>query len=76
VEIGACDILSLARRCGIRLAHARERLSVVAAGPEVAHHLGVDRHVPLVRLDRVVFAVTGEPLEWRVAMHRSRGGPP
>jgi DNA-binding GntR family transcriptional regulator len=71
-EVGAYDIVALAGRCGVRLARVRERLSIVPAGDEVASRLGIAPRTGLVRLDRAIFAASGEPLEWRVALHRLR----
>ena len=67
-DVGNYAILAIARRCGVRLNRARERITVVQASPEVASHLGVAPQSPLLKLDRVILAASGEPVEWRVSL--------
>ena len=61
-------IVALAKKCGVHLARASERVSLVEATPEIAQLLGVEPGKPLLRLDRVVFSMAGQPVEWRVAV--------
>lgn len=57
----------LARDHGIILGHADERVAAVAASKEVATDLQIADGLAVLVLDRVVFAIDGEPVEWRVA---------
>ena len=61
------SIVILAHRYGVLLARAQEKISVTAADGEVADELKVARGTPLLKLDSVVFAIDGRPIEWRVA---------
>lgn len=56
----------LAQQHGIMLRNAKERVSIAAASPEAAKVLGVGNGAPLMLLDRLVFALDGRPVEWRV----------
>ncbi len=67
-DVGSYEISALARRCGVRLAQARERIAVAQAAPEVASHLDVAPLSPLLKLDRVIFTTGGQPVEWRVGL--------
>lgn len=60
-------IVCLAQKCGILLGKAEERISIASASPEVADALCVARGSPVTVLDRVVRAMDGQPVEWRVA---------
>jgi GntR family transcriptional regulator len=61
-------IMSLAQAAGILLGKAEERISISVASEEVAAALGVARGASLALLDRVLRAIDGRPVEWRVAM--------
>jgi GntR family transcriptional regulator len=61
------SIVVLAHRYGVLLARAEERISVTAAEDRDAGVLNVVRGAPLLKLDSVVFAIDGRPVEWRVA---------
>jgi GntR family transcriptional regulator len=61
------SIVVLAHRYGVLLARAEEKLSVAAAEGDVAAALKVAEGTPLLKLDCVVFAIDGRPIEWRVA---------
>jgi GntR family transcriptional regulator len=73
-DVGNYAILAIARRCGVRLLQARERVSVVQALPEVARRLDVAPQSALLKLDRVILAASGEPVEWRVSLCHLRDG--
>jgi GntR family transcriptional regulator len=60
-------IVVLARRYGVLLARAEEQISIAAADRNVGAALKVAEGTPLLRLDRVVYAIDGRPIEWRVA---------
>jgi GntR family transcriptional regulator len=61
------SIVVLAHRYGVLLARAEEKISVTAAEGVVAQTLKVPNGTPLLKLDGVVFAIDGRPIEWRVA---------
>ena len=65
-EISA-TIVVLAHRYGILLARAEEKVGVTTAKGDVAKALKVAEGAPLLKLDSVVFAIDGRPIEWRVA---------
>jgi len=65
-EIGTYRITALAQRHGVHLAQGLERVMLAQATPEIARLLEVASFTPLLQLDRVVLAMTGEPVEWRV----------
>jgi GntR family transcriptional regulator len=67
-DAGNYAVSALAQRHGLHLANATERVSLVEASPEVAVQLGVAPQTPLLRLDRVVFAMDGRPVEWWVGL--------
>jgi GntR family transcriptional regulator len=59
-------IAVLAQQFGILLGKGEERLCVGAATPEVAEALKVAVHAPVLVLDRLVHALDGRPVEWRL----------
>ena len=59
-------IIVLAQEYGLLLGKAAERVSLGAATPAVAEALGVSAGSPIMVLDRVVMALDGRPIEWRV----------
>jgi GntR family transcriptional regulator len=60
-------IVALARRYGIMLGTATERIHLGAASPEAAATLAVEPGTPVLVLDRVVHTRDGRPVEWRHA---------
>jgi DNA-binding GntR family transcriptional regulator len=66
--VGNYLIASLARKYGTHLARATEKLSLAEASPEIAKLLMVEPRARLLKLDRVVFSIRDEPIEWRVAL--------
>jgi GntR family transcriptional regulator len=66
VQDFASRIVLLAQRYGVLLGKAEERLSIGAASPEVAETLKIAPETPLMVLDRLVYALDGRPVEWRV----------
>jgi GntR family transcriptional regulator len=59
-------IIALAQEYGILLGKAEERVSIGEASPAVAEGLGIEPGAPVMVLDRVVMALDGRPIEWRV----------
>jgi GntR family transcriptional regulator len=59
-------IVGLAQQYGILLGPGEERLSLHAASPEIAETLALDTGAPILMLDRLVYALSGRPVEWRV----------
>jgi DNA-binding GntR family transcriptional regulator len=64
------DITELAQRNGISLGRAIERVSIVQATKDIASHLGIRAGTVVMKLDRIVETVDGEPIEWRVAYRK------
>jgi len=64
------DITELARCYGLALGRATERISIVHSTRAVAQHLRVAAGTDVMKLDRVIETVDGEPAEWRVAFRR------
>jgi GntR family transcriptional regulator len=67
-------VAELAQRHHILLGKAEERVSVEAAGSDVAEALKMPAGTPVVVLDRVVFALDRRPVEWRVGRCNLAGG--
>ena len=63
-----CSISEMAQRHGVHLAQAVERVDLLKATPEAARALLVQPAAILMRLDRVISAAAGHPIEWRVAL--------
>jgi GntR family transcriptional regulator len=64
------DIVELAQRRGISLGRATERLSIVRATKDVASHLQIAPGADVLRLNRIVATVDGDPVEWRVTFRK------
>ena len=62
------DICDLAQLYGLRLGHARERVSIVQATAGIAKLFRIATGSDVVKLDRVVETADGKPIEWRVAL--------
>jgi len=60
------QIVALAQKNGILVGKAEERISVCAATPAVAEALRVAPSTPILALDRVMLALDGRPIEWRL----------
>jgi GntR family transcriptional regulator len=73
-QASAPSITVLAARYGILLGKAEERVSISRAPREVAEALGIPFGVRVCFLDRVVFALDGRGVEWRLAWCRLSGG--
>ena len=64
------DIVELAQRHGLSLGRATERLSIVRATQDVASHLQIAPGADVLKLNRIVATVDGEPVEWRVTFRK------
>jgi DNA-binding GntR family transcriptional regulator len=64
------DIVELARRHGLSLGRATERLSIVRATKDVASHLQIAPGADVLRLNRIVTTADGDPIEWRVTFRK------
>jgi GntR family transcriptional regulator len=53
---------------GVLVVSAEERLTPVAADRAAAKTLGVAVGAPLLRIERIAFALEGKPVEWRVSL--------
>ncbi|HJZ44693.1 MAG TPA: GntR family transcriptional regulator [Hyphomicrobiaceae bacterium] len=60
-------IVGLAKRFGMLLGKAEERISISTASASIAEALSVAPGSPIAVLDRVVEAIDGQPVEWRMA---------
>jgi len=60
------SIVVLAHNYGVLLARAEEKVSVTTASADVADDLKVAEGTPVLKLDRVVFAIDGRPIERRI----------
>jgi len=60
-------IADLSQEFGLVLGRGIEVLSAKMASATVADSLGIAKGTPVLELDRVVFAIDGRPVEWRVA---------
>jgi GntR family transcriptional regulator len=56
---------------GVTIGHASEQLKAVAATADEASYLQVDAGTPLLRIDRIAFALDERPVEWRVSLCRT-----
>jgi GntR family transcriptional regulator len=59
-------VVVLSQHYGVLLGRAVERVSISKADPIVADRLNLPTGMPVMMLDRVVFALDGRPVEWRV----------
>ncbi|SIP91600.1 transcriptional regulator, GntR family [Bosea sp. TND4EK4] len=57
-----------ARRYGVTIAHARERLKAVALSPADAERLGAAAGQPALRIDRIALSLDGSPVELRISL--------
>ena len=64
------NIIELAQRHGLALGRATERGSIVGATKDVASHLQIAAGEDVLKLDRIVTTIDGEPVEWRVSFRK------
>jgi GntR family transcriptional regulator len=62
-----------AKEFGVTIGRASEKLKAVAASAEAAAQLGVAAGEPLLRIDRLAYALEGRLAEWRVSLCRTDG---
>jgi len=67
-------VAALAQEHGILLGKAQERVSIGSAPARIATSLGIAPGTPVMLLDRLLLALDGQPVEWRVAHCNLAGG--
>lgn len=70
-ELASRPLLELLERAGVKVEHARQRISAVLATPNVAEALGLHTGSPLIELVRVVYDQAGRGVEHLHALYRS-----
>jgi GntR family transcriptional regulator len=56
---------------GVTVARGSEALTATAADRQQAQRLGIAEGIPLLRLDRVMYELQEQPVEWRVSYCRT-----
>jgi GntR family transcriptional regulator len=56
------------RACAVMVCEAEERLTPVLADRTTARALRIETGMPLLRIERVAFALQRKPVEWRVSL--------
>jgi GntR family transcriptional regulator len=56
---------------GVTIGRAQEKLKAVAASASEAEAVGTSVGAPLLRIDRVAYALDGRPVEWRISLCRT-----
>ena len=69
-ELASRALLELLERAGVKVDHARQRISAGLATPDVAEALGVRTGSPLIELVRVVYDQAGQGVEHLHALYR------
>jgi GntR family transcriptional regulator len=69
-ELASRPLLELLERAGVKIEHARQRISAGLATPDVAEALGVRSGSPLIELVRVVYDQSGRGVEHLHALYR------
>jgi GntR family transcriptional regulator len=69
-ELASRPLLELLERAGVKVDHARQRISAGLATPDVAEALGLHTGSPLIELVRVVYDQTGRGVEHLHALYR------
>jgi DNA-binding GntR family transcriptional regulator len=64
------DITELAQQHGLALGRATERMSIVRATKDAASHLQIAVGTDVLKVNRIVETVDGDPVEWRVTFRR------
>lgn len=65
---------AIAQQYGLLLGRAQERVSIASAPATIASTLRVALDTPVMQLDRLLMALDGRPLEWRIAYCHLAGG--
>ena len=66
------DVVTLARAHGVTICRASETVDTVDVPWEVAEHLRIDPDEPVLRVERIVRATGGVPIEWCGGLSCSR----
>jgi GntR family transcriptional regulator len=69
-ELASRPLLDLLERAGVKVEHARQRISAGLATPDVARALGVRTGSPLIELVRIVYDQAGCGVEHLHALYR------
>lgn len=69
-ELASRPLLELIDRAGVKVGHARQRISAALAGPDVATALGVHSGSPLIELVRIVYDQKERGVEHLHALYR------
>ncbi|MCW5687283.1 MAG: GntR family transcriptional regulator [Pseudolabrys sp.] len=69
-ELATRPLLDLIERAGVKVGHARQRISAVLAGPDAAAALDLHTGSPLIELVRVVYDRDGRGVEHLHALYR------
>jgi len=69
-ELASRPLLELLERAGLKVEHARQRISAGLATPEVAQALDVRAGSPLIELVRIVYDQSGRAVEHLHARYR------
>jgi GntR family transcriptional regulator len=69
-DLATRPLLELLERAGVKVEHARQRISAGLATPDVAEALGLHTGSPLIELVRVVFDQSGRGVEHLHALYR------
>jgi len=69
-ELGSRPLLELLERAGVKVEHARQRISAGLATSDVAEALGLHTGSPLIELVRVVYDQAGRGIEHLHALYR------
>jgi GntR family transcriptional regulator len=69
-DLASRPLLELLERAGVKVEHARQRISAGLATPDVAEALGVRSGSPLIELVRVVYDQSGHGVEHLHALYR------
>ena len=73
-DAGNYRLSSLAQQYGIYLGRAYENVSLEQASAQLAELLQCNALTPVLKLDRTVFTIDEQVIEWRVARCQLRGG--
>lgn len=69
-ELASRPLLDLLERAGVKVDHARQRISAGLAAPDVAAALDVRTGTPLIELTRIVYDQSGRGVEHLHALYR------
>jgi DNA-binding GntR family transcriptional regulator len=67
-------VAALAQEHGVLLGKAEERIAIGAAQKSIAATLHIEPNTSVMLLDRLLLALDGQPVEWRLAHCNLAGG--